>query len=338
MSNKSTCTAEVLTETVEGRIKITKTSDGSIRGAIRIDNFSGDTKKEKSVVKQKNDTGNENTNREPLKKNEDWLISILKIFKPINLIQYTVFIGILSGIYGFSFQKGIVDEMGLGGFGVSYNIEDMYYYSFIDAALYVNNFDEKGAAKYALFISLILFLILIIFFLCLFLIDKKTITRAEVRRERNKSNNYWVPIIVTLLLPAFMYLVQIKYKYVYVFFGFFIFVPGFYGYDSGQEYMKEVKSKELCSTDERAEKCVQITKNGLVLTGEMILETNDAFFIRKKDYFLHISKIGANCAFSHYVNPKTKKQEKEKKPDLDPEIEAICFNQSTSQKIHYSQG
>lgn len=323
MNTKSTYTAEVLTETVEGRIKITKTSDGSIRGAIRIDNFSGDTKKEKPLVEQKIDALNQSTNHAPLKKNEDWMFLILKIFKISNLIQYTLFIGILSGIYGFAFQKGMVNEMGLDGFSVSYNIEDMYYFAFLNA---LNRIEELTNNFYfSLIFSIFILIVLSVFFVLYF--SSKYDKSKEKIKDKDKckdenGNKIKIPtaIIGTLLTSLFMFYIQYQFKALLFIFGILIFAPGIFGYESGREYMSEIKLKPLCGTDEEKEKCIKITKNGIALTGEMILETNDAFFIRKKNYFLYITKIGENCVFSHY----SKKDEKSTFT-LDPGIQSLCF-------------
>lgn len=323
MNTKSTYTTEVLTETVEGRIKITKTSDGSIRGAIRIDNFSGDTKKEKPVVEQKIDALNQSTNYAPLNKNEDWMFLFLKIFKISNLIQYALFVGILSGIYGFAFQKGMVNEMGLDGFSVSYNIEDMYYFAFLNS---LNRIEELTSDFYfSLIFSVFVFIVLSVFFILYFSskYDKskeKIKDKGKVKDKNGNKIKIPIAIISTLSISIISFYMQYHFKILLFIFGFLIFAPGIYGYDSGREYMVEIKSKPLCGTDEDEKKCIKITKNGIALTGEMVLETNDAFFIRKKGYFLYITKIGDNCAFSHY----SKKDEKSTFT-LDPDIQSLCF-------------
>ncbi|MFT2097824.1 hypothetical protein ACMUMQ_05640 [Marinomonas sp. 2405UD66-6] len=335
-------------ESIKGNVIISKGEDGSLKGEVEITrnaeapvHLNSDNKYDPDEKNRTESSSNDyekiENESKPLKKNEDWLLKIFKIFKISNLIQYTIFIGVLSGIYGFAFQKGMISEMGLGGFSVSYNIEDMYYIAFSVALNKIEGLKEN------LFFSLgfAFFIFIILSFLLVSIILSKHKGKKEKPKDKNNIGNkckIFIGLIGAFSISVIMFLIQLNFKILLFIFGLLIFAPGLFGYQSGQDYMKEIKSKELCGTDEKSKECVQITKNGLLLTGEIILETNDAFFIRKKDYFLHISKIGANCAFSHYENPKAEKQEKEKQPNLDPEIEAICFNQQVSQKVNDSQG
>ena len=143
--------------------------------------------------------------------------------------------------------------------------------------------------------------------------------------------------LTNVVAPISVFFSQISFKYIVSSLGIFLLLPGLLGYNDGLKYIAHLKSNDLCEenikdyTYDRGSKiCPMLTIKGQAIWGDVILETSNAFFIRKKDYFLYVTKTGDNCAFSYYENNSegTEKNEGKFTLPVDKEIEALCFKKT----------
>lgn len=93
--------------------------------------------------------------------------------------------------------------------------------------------------------------------------------------------------------------------------------------DSLKEQKVCKAANELKSKPKYIHQCTQITINGKMLMGYIVLENKDGYFVRRNDSFLYISKDGRNCLSSKFALRSSVKDFGKLSFD-DEEIDAFC--------------
>ena len=113
----------------------------------------------------------------------------------------------------------------------------------------------------------------------------------------------------------------------------FFVLPTLLGYVAGEDFVEKAMKKEFCVsiTKELLKKgklrqCTQVSIKGKTITAKVFLENNDAYFLRRNNAFLYMTKDGNNCIYSIYVNSEDVKDDHFK--FVDKEIQGLCNSET----------
>ncbi|MCV2402936.1 hypothetical protein OFY17_08590 [Marinomonas sp. C2222] len=272
-------------------------------------------------------------------------LSIISKFFEL-MIKISAFLAIALAVYGFEYQKGMIESIGLDNIDVNYEIKEIYHFAFmglIEFTSRVINISSIPSILDVLFFTIIFLVLgLVINFHSYYsLFKRKNSSQKEKEPHKWSLSNFFSWLLLSSRLSIIVwggiglivaFAQQSSFKLIaLLLFGFFA-APSYVGYINGFNSIEKLKSEPLCNEPEfnreyfqNTNLCSMVTIKGKALWGDIVLFTNDAYFIQKEFYFAYISKNGENCAFSYYPSPFNASRKGEKiKLEIDPEIKAIC--------------
>lgn len=156
-----------------------------------------------------------------------------------------------------------------------------------------------------------------------------------IKNDGDEYDNFFLRVSSKLIPSVFFWscvgflaslIYQVLIKYVFAIFWIILSIPVVVGYLNGVHHIENLSSK-YCEEpvlnkayDLGVDLCPMLTIKGQKIWGEIVLLTNDAYFIRKENYFAYVTKNGDNCAFSHYS-----KTDEKSTFTLDSDIQSLCF-------------
>lgn len=250
-------------------------------------------------------------------------------------LKITALLAVIVGIYGFFFQKGMVSAMGMKYSLVNIDIKEIYYYSYLGI---LGFFDKVVSLSFVegsldfLYLGCIFFVsgIIVYFTIKPTEVILKTVSFLDFKfvafYKAVTVKWYFFSLIFSTVCVVINFIFPIIFKYFFAIILFFLLLPGLSGHSAGIKYINDLKSSDCedyssNKTYSAASKiCPVLTIKGRSIPGEIVLETSNSYFIKEKNYFLHITKNGDNCALSYFS-----KGEGEFTLNLDPGIQSLCF-------------
>lgn len=251
-----------------------------------------------------------------------------------------------AGVYGFTYQKGMVSEMGLENVDFNYEIKEIYFFTLLGINQIAKNFTEisfiPDVNQIVSMAGIFCFCGVVIHFS----IFKKDLVKKNIKKIkylkfplfRKVIESFWLSGVFGSLVGMFIALISqffLKFAFAMVFVA--LLFPGFLGLFNGIGYIKELKAEERPCVIPEANKiyqsstvfCPKLVIRGQNIWGKIVLSTNSGYFLRKNGYFAYISKNESVCAFSYYGTPvdeKIRDNNTDKKSlPIDPAIKNICY-------------
>jgi len=248
------------------------------------------------------------------KENKFTLNQVIKVFGLITVI---------SGVYGVSYQKGMIIEMGIGNLNGNYDIREIFNSAIFG---YMDLYDKISK------INILSFAIsnwkLIIPFTVIGLIvpiiynNRKYLIKSTVSIKNNfksklfrRMESYWLCTLLGTLIGAIINIVGVFLTVLVFSILGALLLPALLGYMSGAAKITSVKGTEVCKSiseemldNEYIRQCTQISIKGKTIMGEILLENSSGYFIHHNKSFLYLSKNKDVCIYSKYEESKSIKE------------------------------
>jgi len=247
--------------------------------------------------------------------------------KPVDtltlIIKLTAVATIVTAVFGVGYQKGMIIQMGLGNLSGNYELREIFNSSILG---YLHIFDSITSVKASLLVKALLGfgVILVIAFatlgltLALFadvdrekLLKKSKRSRKKMRKRlKNIRDSSWIYFFYPLfggLFGAFLSISTVAIGYISVIASAALITFPLLGYLTGAgKIHSEVKKPSCVALSEESllsediAQCTQILINEKRITGEILLENGEGYFIKRNSAFAFISKDGKRCVFRKY--------------------------------------
>lgn len=261
--------------------------------------------------------------------------------------KFIAVIAIVSAFFGVSFQKGMIMSMNLGNLSGNYEIREIFNSAILGFLFVFNKLLQPNIA--ALIKSAIptICIVTVIGLVASFLFKHQ----SKLKRLE-KFRSFSIESIVKAILGSYLYsalsgaLIAILTLLGTIIFFYIVLIalgglimPSIFGYLLGNAYVENSMRNDVCVAikkemleKEHLRQCTQITIKGKNVMGEVMLENKDAYFIRRNNAFLYITKDGENCIYS--IFSKSSKVDKVKEFSFaDNGIIDMCVsNQSQNKK------
>lgn len=272
-----------------------------------------------------------------------------KTDKFLSFLKASAVLAVISGVFGASFQKGMILTMGIGNFAGNYDVREIFNSAIIGYLYLYTNFSFSGLIDWIFNTSILKVALGIVLFGCivgLFNQHKAKIKNnlANQLTQDNLEKFQRSPFLFsTYLLSVYaLVLALMPVVIMIMLLGCFVLIlPAYVGFTTGVNFVNEAKKIGSCVTAEKSRtihgfshQCGQIVLRGKIFTGEVLLENNFAYFIHHKHAFLYISKDGSTCIYSAYTKID---QNGEKQIDTattkfdDKEILKLCGSEHSQQ-------
>ncbi|WP_394224583.1 hypothetical protein [Pseudoalteromonas spongiae] len=243
-----------------------------------------------------------------------------------SLLKLTGFTTIVAGLFGLGYQKGMILTMNLGNLSGNYEIREIFNSAVLG---YLHAFSTLELEKYwsTIITKISENIILLAVFIASGLLPP-IINHFEITIKNCLANFTSTP--KSILANAFksfiwspLLVVSCCYGIIFSFFLTFymaiimtsVFVlPTLLGYVVGEDYVEKAMAKPFCVPiteemleNEKLRQCTQVSIKGKTITAKIFLETNDAYFMRRNNAFIYVTKNGGNCIYSIYANSKDAK-------------------------------
>ena len=224
-------------------------------------------------------------------------------------------IAIISSIFGVSYQKGMIVRMQLGNLNGNYDVREV-----INSAIfgYLELYDKASEISFFYLVSAnwevsIAFLVIGLSIPYLYkrrhnLDEFRENTKLRVRTIVNKvADSYiWSPLVcATIGFFANLAISIISYSLLIL--SGILLLPALIGYILGANKVDTIMDNPPCNdiTNEVLEKkylrqCTQLKINGETITGNILLENNEAYFLHLNNSFLYLKKDGKICISSKF--------------------------------------
>ncbi len=268
-----------------------------------------------------------------------------------NLTKTLAILTIFSGTFGVGYQKGMILQMGLGNLSGNYEIKEVFnsaVLGFMHLWKKMNHFSFSEYLSVFYEISLVFVPAFLILGLIILFIDTTRSSSKEGEKShvdafiekvhffftKSKKRLYVVYGLLGSLIGLLFSIVAAGAVHVILFLcTAFVFIP-LAGYLTGISEIKSNISKDPCrhanSTDmeqEYVQQCTQIVIGGKTISGEIILENADGYFLKRNQSFVFIQKDANACIYVKYY---IKEEEEYKKASdisftsVDSELEQFC--------------
>lgn len=229
------------------------------------------------------------------------------------LAKFIAIIAIVSAFFGVSFQKGMIMSMNLGNLSGNYEIREIFNSAVLGFLFVFNKLLQPNIT--ALIKSAIptICIVAVIGMLVSYLFK-----HPNKLKRLEKVRDVSVEVIVKTILGSYLYsalsgtfiavltlLGTIAFFYIVLIVLGGLIMPSIMGYLMGNAYVENEMENDVCVAinkemleQEHLRQCTQITIKGKKVMGEVMLENKDAYFIRKNNAFLYITKDGENCIYS----------------------------------------
>ncbi|MGJ8682877.1 hypothetical protein [Paraglaciecola sp.] len=248
-------------------------------------------------------------------------------------------IAIIAGIFGVSFQKGMIMSMNLGNLSGNYEIREVFNSAVLGFFFAFNRFAEMSFWQLLPKTLWIAVIFLVLGFVASYLFKNKKTVKKKLNIVDFSPNavserilkSYWFSsiaggvfgVIVAFIGAAAWYLMFTAIAV--------LLLPSVMGYLLGAAYIDREMDNPPCRvlseemmTQKRIRQCTQVTIKGKKVMGEIVLENKDAYFIQQNSAFLYITKNGDNCVYS--IHSETKDiGNREKFAFSDSSIKQLCL-------------
>lgn len=253
--------------------------------------------------------------------------------------KLTGLIAIIAGIFGVSFQKGMIMSMNLGNLSGNYEIREVFNSAILGFFFAFNRFAEMSFWQLlpkTLWIA-VLFLLFGFVFSYLFKHEKgvkKKLNAVGFSVNAFKGHilqSYWFSLIAGGVIGVIVAFIGAAVWYLMFAVIAVLLLPSVIGYLLGAAYIERemdnppcmVLSEEMMQL-KHLRQCTQVTIKGKKVMGEIVLENKDAYFIQQNSAFLYITKNGENCVYS--IHSETKNvTDKDKFTFNDSSIKQLCL-------------
>ena len=224
-------------------------------------------------------------------------------------------IAIISGIFGVSYQKGMIVKMQLGNLNGNYDVREIInsaifgYLELFDKVSKIHVFDLMSANWGISIVFLLIGLFVPFLYSKRHNLDGyRESTKQRVRDiiDRVASSYIWSPL-VGAVIGFFANLVLSVFFYSMFMLTGVLLLPALLGYLLGASKIDSVMDKPPCTfvTDETLEKkfirqCTHLKINGIIVKGDILLENSDAYFLHLNESFFYIKKDGKVCISSKF--------------------------------------
>ena len=224
-------------------------------------------------------------------------------------------IAILSGIFGVSFQKGMIIKMELGNLNGNYDVREIFnsavfgYIEFFEKLSQVKIIELMSANWWVSIAFLVVGFFVPILYKHRYNIDEyRENIKEKIKAvlEKIAGSYIWSPLVAGILgvfanfLMAFM-------SYSLLFLSGVLLLPALLGYIVGGSKIDSIMDKPPCvaiskesSEQKYIRQCTHLRINGIEIRGDILLENSDAYFIHLNESFLYIRKDGSVCASSKF--------------------------------------
>lgn len=237
---------------------------------------------------------------------------IVNFFEIDRILKLAGLLTVITGVFGFSFQKGMIMSMNLGNLAGNYELREVFNSAILGMTFVFGKYLETDFKNAFLSLSWILLV---------FVALGAAIAHAFKHRENeNKStksdfslvavrdkifNSYVLSSMTFAGIGAILLIVGAFFWYVIFAVIGVLMLPALLGYLAGDAYIQHMIEHPTCVeiNDEMTKQkavwqCTQVVINGKKITGEIVLENQDSYFISQRDGFLFIKKDGSNCVYS----------------------------------------
>lgn len=253
---------------------------------------------------------------------------------------------VISGLFGVGYQKGMIATMNLGNLSGSYELREVFNSAFLGYLYAYNklNLDAYWPVVFNLLRESSYWTVGICIFIGLLIpfvyrnqsLVKNYTSKISIRLKSVKlgvvKSFIWSPIVVitTVYSLILTYLTIIFFIPIVI---ALLVLPTLLGYVAGEDFVEKAMEKEFCVaiteellSKDKLRQCTQVSIKGKTIMGDIFLENNDAYFIRRNSAFLYLTKNGNNCIYSIYADTEDAKNKKDFK-FVDKEIQALCSNE-----------
>lgn len=269
----------------------------------------------------------------------------IKASKP-NLITLETFakllaiLAVISGVFGVSFQKGMNMHMGLNNIMGSYDIYEVYNSAILGYLYMLTPFLKIGfwGILFTFAWLIVVFFLIGLAVALTYKFEKKLTQAKEYFQKvvRDTTTAAKGSIVKTTLLSTLagiaVSIISAVTSVVFFFFLIAIVLPAVFGVQLGGAYVDKELKKPPCKPvsveslkQAFVRQCTQITIGGKELSGEVVLENKEGYFLRLNNAFLFASKDGKRCVYSGYArSEEVKKVGIEKFTFENSQIESLC--------------
>ena len=260
-------------------------------------------------------------------------------------------IAIIAGIFGVSFQKGMIMSMNLGNLSGNYELREVFNSAVLGFFFAFNRFADMSFWQLLPKMLWIAIPFLVLGFLASYLFkNEKTVKKklnivdfslAAVKDRILKS--YWFSSIAGGVFGVLIAFIGAAAWYLIFTAIAVLLLPSVMGYLLGAAYIDREMDNPPCRVlsekmmeQKRIRQCTQVTIKGKKVMGEIVLENKDAYFIQQNSSFLYITKNGDNCVYS--IHSETKDIEnREKFAFDDSSIKQLCLGINNKNKLSVAE-
>jgi hypothetical protein len=225
-------------------------------------------------------------------------------------------ITILSGIFGVSYQKGMIIAMNLGNLNGNYDVREIFNSAVLGYLEIFSRISEQD------FFDLMAFnWIIVIPFLWIGIIipllnrnrDNLEQYRKNIKHRskdflKNVLKSYFWSPLIGAITGFFVNFVVAALSYTLLVILSLSLLPALIGYIVGERKIQAIMETPPCQeinsgrlNQEYIRQCTHLNINGVEIRGDILLENSDAYFLHLDSSFLYVQKDGKVCASSKYV-------------------------------------
>ncbi|HEY6527893.1 MAG TPA: hypothetical protein VIZ65_04300 [Cellvibrionaceae bacterium] len=254
---------------------------------------------------------------------------------------------VLSGVLGVCYQKGMIATMHLGNMAGSYDVKEIFssalqaYYNLFNRLYKSENeifFDGK------LIIALLSCHLAVTFFVYVLAnknqieikINSSTRSLKKIKAERSFAA-YTIMIAASILFAVLFKIFNILAKGIFIFFFALLLIPSLIGYKQGEHDALEAAKKDVCiaqasdiGSNEKLHQCTHLVINQKTLSGEILLQNSEGYFMRINNAFIYSSKDGKTCVYSQDKQGPIKADDKHTFENA--QLENFCLQENKFEK------
>lgn len=223
----------------------------------------------------------------------------------------------LTTMFGVAFQKGMLEAMGMGNINGNYDLVEIFTFAIFE---YIRFFDKFFTISgYTIFwdnwhvFAAILFVIICAPFTYkqkYNLNKKKRFVKIFINRIFRKFSEYkFVSLVLRLISGVAVNILLFFLTGAIILLSIVIIFPVLIGFLAGNSYIDSKKHsrppclsiKETAQSSIFIDQCSQISFNGKIIKGEILLESREGYFLRTNTSFLYFNKDGTICISSKFV-------------------------------------
>lgn len=229
-------------------------------------------------------------------------------------------VAVFFGIFGVSYQKGMILGMNIGNLSGNYEVREVFNSALMGCLHLFDKLADKN-----IFIALqkniielsIAFLVVGLFFS--FLYQKREdildFTKSKSLADRVKAigerilSSYIISGFVGLVSGGIFALVSLLFSYAFILALGVLILPSLFGYLVGFSKVESMKdsnpcisvSQEQVSESRYVNQCTHFMIKGKMIRGDLVLENTNGYFLHLNSSFLYVSKDGDTCIYSKYL-------------------------------------